>query len=79
MLLLIALLFSLLTPIPHVLAGDAFLTGSKTLQVTDYSGAFNVGGYQWTINFYPQALNSSYSDFVSIMVKLRNTTTVSER
>lgn len=88
MLFLITLFFSFLTITPHqaVLAADVFVTGSNTLEITDYSivrrgivsgnyiqsDIFTVGSYQWTIEFYPQGTNSSYSDFISIMVRLMN-------
>jgi hypothetical protein len=86
MLLLIAFLFSILTPIAHGEAGDGFLTGSKTLEITDnsivkrgitsgnfiQSDTFTVGGYRWWIEFYPQGLNPSYSDSVTILLRLAN-------
>ncbi|KAJ4810022.1 BTB/POZ and MATH domain-containing protein 2 [Rhynchospora pubera] len=67
-------------------AADVFLTGSKTFEITDYSvvkngvstgnciqsDPFTVGGYQWAIEFYPQGFNPSYSDFVSVIVRLLN-------
>lgn len=40
------------------------------------SDTFTVGGYQWVIEFYPQGWNSSYYDFVSIIVRLTNTSDV---
>lgn len=87
MLLLCTLFFSFLITTPHEVAATGFLTGSQTLEITDYSivtngissgnfiqsDTFNVGGYQWVIEFYPKGWNSSYSDFVSIMVRLINT------
>lgn len=86
MLLLFALFFSFITTIPHEVAAEGFLTGSQTLEITDYSiikkgivsgnyvqsNTFTVGNNQWTIEFYPQGLNSTYSDSVSIMVRLIN-------
>lgn len=87
MLLLIALFFSFLITTPHdQVAATVFLTGSKTLEITDYSivrdgigtglcvqsDPFTVGGYQWAIEFYPRGFNPAYSDFVSIMVRLIN-------
>lgn len=62
---------------------EMFVTGSKTFEITDYSIAknvgngkgiqsecFTVGGYEWLIEFYPQGISESFSDHVSVFVKL---------
>lgn len=64
-----------------------FVTGSKTFEITDYSivkgienkngirsERFSVGGYDWVIEFYPQGINESVSDYVSVSVKVLNAT-----
>lgn len=61
-----------------------FATGPKTLEITDYSliskhignksgiwsERFTVGGYDWVIEFYPQGICETDSEYVSIFVKL---------
>lgn len=88
MLLLITLFFTFLTTTPLVVTDTGFIAGSNTLEITDYSivkkviktgncvqsDIFTVGGYQWVIEFYPQGLDSSSSDFISIGVMLINPT-----
>ncbi|KAF3328231.1 BTB/POZ and MATH domain-containing protein 4 [Carex littledalei] len=64
-----------------------FISRSKTLEITDFSilksihnkngielERFTVGGYDWAIEFYPQGINESISDCVSVFVKLLNAT-----
>lgn len=39
---------------------------------------FTVQGYHWAVQLYPQGYNSGYSDFVSIYLKLINSTNIVE-
>lgn len=86
MLLLITLLSGFLITTPREVAAGGFLTWSKSLEITEYSvvkqgiisgnyiesDIFTVGHNQWVIEFYLQDENSSYFDYVSVMLKLTN-------
>lgn len=63
-----------------------FVTGSKTLDIPHHSVVvkavankhgiqserFTVGSYDWVLEYYPQGINESSSDFVSVSVKVLN-------
>lgn len=86
MLLLIALFFCFLSTIPNEVDAEVFLTGSQTLEIADFyvveqgiknqnciqSDVFTVGGYQWVIEFYPQGIDTSVTEYVSIGLRLVN-------